>query len=124
MPVLLAFLGAQKTFIQSVTATGTQGLMHGFDLLVVGDANPDVIVGPLTEPLAFGQREQLVGSGALTLGGSGAITACGAARLGLSVAFAGRVGDDDAGRFVRDALAERGVDTERAASPTPTCRPR
>ncbi|GAB3898921.1 hypothetical protein GCM10029964_084120 [Kibdelosporangium lantanae] len=81
------------------------------DLLVVGDANPDVIAGPLAEPLAFGQREQLVPSGVLTLGGSGAIMACGAARLGLSVAFAGRVGDDDAGRFVRDTLRSRGVDT-------------
>jgi sugar/nucleoside kinase (ribokinase family) len=82
------------------------------DLLVIGDANPDVVVGPLAEPLAFGQHEQLVGSGALTLGGSGAITACGAARLGLSVAFAGRVGDDEAGRFVRRSLAERGINTD------------
>ena len=81
------------------------------DLLVIGDANPDVIVGPLTEPLAFGQHEQLVDTGVLALGGSGAITACGAARLGLSVAIAARVGDDAAGRFVRDALAARGVDT-------------
>ncbi|MFJ4965339.1 putative sugar kinase YdjH [Streptomyces sp. ADI96-02] len=84
--------------------------MPTFDLLVVGDANPDVIVGPLTGPLAFGQREQLVGSGALTLGGSAAITACGAAGLGLNVAFAGRVGNDDAGRYVRERLRERGVD--------------
>jgi sugar/nucleoside kinase (ribokinase family) len=81
------------------------------DLLVVGDANPDVIVGPLDAPLAFGQREQLVTSGVLTLGGSGAIMACGAARLGLTVAFAGRVGDDESGRFVRDVLRSRGVDT-------------
>ncbi|MEV0345194.1 carbohydrate kinase family protein [Nonomuraea sp. NPDC050680] len=83
-----------------------------FDLLVIGDANPDVILGPLDAPLAFEQREQLVGAGALTLGGSAAIMACGAARLGLRVAFAGRVGDDDAGRYVRDALNARGVDTE------------
>ncbi|WP_328648770.1 carbohydrate kinase family protein [Amycolatopsis sp. NBC_00348] len=85
--------------------------MHRFDLLVVGDANPDVIIGPLRTDLAFGQREQLADSGVLTLGGSGAITAAGAARLGLKVAFAGRVGDDAGGRFVRDALDERGVDT-------------
>ncbi|MFI5593817.1 carbohydrate kinase family protein [Amycolatopsis sp. NPDC051758] len=85
--------------------------MHRFDLLVVGDANPDVIVGPLRTDLAFGQREQLAASGVLTLGGSGAITAAGAARLGLKVAMAGRVGDDEAGRFVRAALEERGVDT-------------
>ncbi|MBO8184164.1 carbohydrate kinase family protein [Streptomyces spirodelae] len=83
---------------------------HSHDLVVLGDANPDVVVGPVDEPLAFGQREQLVDSGALTLGGSAAIMACGAARLGLSVALVGRVGDDGAGHFVRDALAARGVD--------------
>ncbi|MFC9431893.1 carbohydrate kinase family protein [Streptomyces sp. NPDC056987] len=84
---------------------------HAFDLLVIGDANPDIVLGPLDAPLAFGQREQLVDTGLLTLGGSAAIMAAGAARLGLKVAFAGRVGDDEAGRFVTAALAARGVDT-------------
>ncbi|MEV7867168.1 sugar kinase [Streptomyces sp. NPDC088124] len=84
---------------------------HAFDLLVIGDANPDIVLGPLVAPLAFGQREQLVDTGLLTLGGSAAIMAAGAARLGLKVAFAGRVGDDEAGRFVTAALAARGVDT-------------
>ncbi|MFL1905184.1 PfkB family carbohydrate kinase [Streptomyces tauricus] len=46
-----------------------------FDLLVIGDANPDVVLGPLDAPLAFGQHEQLVDSGLLTLGGSAAVTA-------------------------------------------------
>lgn len=85
-------------------------MTKSFDLLVVGDANPDVVVGPLRGPLRFGQREQLVEHGGLVLGGSAAIMACGAARLGLRVAFAGRVGDDPAGAFVRAALAGRGVD--------------
>ncbi|MFJ8822668.1 carbohydrate kinase family protein [Streptomyces sp. NPDC102467] len=84
---------------------------HTFDLLVIGDAHPDIVLGPLDAPLAFGRREQLVDTGLLTLGGSAAIMACGAARLGLKVAFAGRVGDDEAGRFVTAALAARGVDT-------------
>ncbi|MEU9746006.1 carbohydrate kinase family protein [Streptomyces niveus] len=96
---------------------------RAFDLLVVGDVNPDIVVGPLGAPLAFGQREQLVDSGLLTLGGSAAIMACGAARLGLKVAFAGRVGDDEAGQFVVAALAARGVDTGAVridpALPTP-----
>ncbi|WP_435134293.1 carbohydrate kinase family protein [Actinacidiphila sp. bgisy144] len=83
-----------------------------FDLLVIGDVNPDVVVGPLPGPLAFGQREQLVPTGLLTLGGSAAIMACGAARLGLKVAFAGRIGDDDTGAYVRAALAARGVHTD------------
>ncbi|WP_405667143.1 carbohydrate kinase family protein [Streptomyces sp. NBC_01166] len=87
-------------------------MQHNFDLLVIGDVNPDIVLGPLDTPPAFGQREQLVDTGLLTLGGSGAIMACGAARLGLKVAFAGRVGDDEAGRFVRTALTARGVDTD------------
>ncbi|RSO12997.1 carbohydrate kinase family protein [Streptomyces sp. WAC 06783] len=94
-----------------------------FDLLVIGDANPDVVVGPVPRTPEFGQREQLVDSGRLLMGGSAAITACGAARLGLRVAFAGRVGDDAAGAFVRTALAGRGVDVSALATdpelPTP-----
>lgn len=77
---------------------------------MIGDANPDVVLGPVPHTLAFGQREQLVDHAGLVLGGSAAIMACGAARLGLRVAFAGRVGDDPAGAFVRAALAGRGVD--------------
>jgi sugar/nucleoside kinase (ribokinase family) len=85
--------------------------VDGVDLLVVGDANPDVVLGGAPRRLAFGQREQLVTAGSLVLGGSAAILACGAARLGLRVAFVGRVGDDAAGRFALAALADRGVDT-------------
>jgi sugar/nucleoside kinase (ribokinase family) len=80
------------------------------DLLVVGDANPDLVLRGGEVVPAFGQREQLVDSAALTLGGSGAITACGAARLGLEVAIAARVGDDELGRFTRARLREAGVD--------------
>ncbi|MFI6732018.1 carbohydrate kinase family protein [Nonomuraea sp. NPDC050451] len=88
-------------------------MARDLDLLVVGDANPDVVLSGAPRGLAYGQREQLVSGGDLVLGGSGAITACGAARLGLRTAFAGRVGDDAAGRFVLDALADRGVDVSR-----------
>ncbi|MDG4824682.1 carbohydrate kinase family protein [Asanoa sp. WMMD1127] len=80
------------------------------DLLVVGDANPDVVLSGAPAALPYGQLERLVAGGALTLGGSAAITACGAARLGLRTAFVGRVGADPAGRFCLDALRERGVD--------------
>lgn len=43
-------------------------------------------------------------------GGSGANVASGLARLGVRVAFAGRIGADEEGRFVARDLAERGVD--------------
>ena len=86
------------------------GDARAFDLLVAGDAVPDVIVGDVAGELAFGQAETLVSRGALTVGGSSAIMACGAARLGLRVAFVGVVGDDAAGRFMLDELTARGVD--------------
>ncbi|MFG1706648.1 carbohydrate kinase family protein [Nonomuraea sp. M3C6] len=86
-----------------------------FDLLVVGDANPDVIVSGSPRHPAFGQREQLVPAAGLVLGGSGAITAYGAARLGLRTAFVGRVGDDPAGAFVLDSLRSGGVDVSGCA---------
>ena len=82
------------------------------DLLVLGDANPDLVLrGGVVVPV-FGQAERLVDEARLSLGGSGAIMACGAARLGLRVAFAGVVGDDLFGSFVRDELIGRGVGVE------------
>jgi sugar/nucleoside kinase (ribokinase family) len=84
--------------------------MSHFDLVVLGDANPDLIVCGDVEP-AFGQAEKLVDEARLVIGGSGGITACGAARLGLRVTLAGVVGDDTFGRFMLKALAQRGVDT-------------
>jgi ribokinase len=89
------------------------------DLLVVGDVNADLVLRGGDIVPAFGQREQLVESASLVLGGSGAIMAAGAARLGLRVAMAGCVGDDVLGRAMLEALA--GVDVSavrRVAEPT------
>jgi sugar/nucleoside kinase (ribokinase family) len=81
------------------------------DLLVVGDCNPDLVLrGGDIEP-AFGQVERIVEDAELTIGGSGAIAACGAARLGLRTALASVVGADPLGRFMLGALGERAVDT-------------
>jgi sugar/nucleoside kinase (ribokinase family) len=80
------------------------------DLVVVGDCNPDVLVlGDDVTP-AFGQQEKLVGSVSLVIGGSAAITAVAAARLGLRVALVAAVGADPAGTFMLDQLAREGVD--------------
>lgn len=92
------------------------------DVVVIGDLNLDAIVaGAAIEP-AFAQAERLVEAGALALGGSGAIVATGAARLGLDVAHVGVVGDDAAGRFVLEELRARGVDLAwcRVDRATPT----
>ncbi len=80
-----------------------------FDLLVAGEINPDLILSGDVVP-EFGQVEKLVESAALTIGSSSAIFACGAARLGLKVAFTGICGDDVFGRFMLDAMSAREVD--------------
>ena len=71
----------------------------------------------------FGEVERLVGSIRLTVGSSSAIFACGAARLGLRVAFAGVVGDDAFGRFMLDELASRGIDIDGVRRSTRPARP-
>jgi sugar/nucleoside kinase (ribokinase family) len=85
------------------------------DLVVIGDCNPDVLVlgGDVTP--AFGQQEKLVDSMSLTVGGSAAITAVAAARLGLSVALVAAVGADPAGQFMLGELGRAGVDTSAVA---------
>lgn len=100
--------------------------MSSYDLLVIGDLNPDVMLaaGDLADDLAsaFGQREQIVQTGRLLLGGSSAITAVAAARLGLKVAFACCIGDDWIGRALVDEVTRQGVDVvvARLAIATPT----
>lgn len=80
-----------------------------FDLLVAGEINPDLILSGDVVPV-FGQVEKLVERAALTVGSSSVIFACGAARLGLRVAFVGVCGEDVFGRFMLDEMAKRGVD--------------
>lgn len=84
----------------------------GPDLLVVGDCNPDLVLRGHDLRPGFGQREQVVGDAELTIGGSAAITACGAARLGLRTALAALLGPDAFGAFMREQLEASGVSTE------------
>jgi sugar/nucleoside kinase (ribokinase family) len=81
-----------------------------FDLLVLGDANPDVILRGAPEVLTYGQAEREVPAATLTLGGSGALMARAAARLGLRTAFVGLVGADEAGDLSLAMLTAAGVD--------------
>lgn len=92
-----------------------------FDVLVVGDANPDLVLRGDVRP-RFGQEEQLLDAADLVLGGSAAITAAGCARLGLRTGLLAAVGADVFGAFVRERLAERGVDllTPGSVGATPT----
>lgn len=78
-------------------------------LLVLGELCADIVVD-LDAPPVFGQSEHLVTSTSVVMGSSSAITACGAARMGVPTAIVGVVGDDLLGGFVLDELKRRGVD--------------
>jgi sugar/nucleoside kinase (ribokinase family) len=80
-----------------------------FDVLVAGEINPDLILTGDVRP-EFDQVEKLVDSASLAIGSSSAIFACGAARLGLKVAFIGVCGDDIFGRFMLAEMGKRAVD--------------
>jgi ribokinase len=77
-------------------------------VLVVGDANPDLILRGDVVP-RFGQAEQLLSDATLVIGGSAAITAHAFARLGRPVALVAALGQDDFGTRLRRELAAAGV---------------
>ena len=89
---------------------GSGGPARDLDLLVLGDVNPDLVLSDTAMDIAFGQAETLVDDAELTIGGSGAIMACAAARLGLRTALVGLVGADQFGEFMLRAVSGRGVD--------------
>ncbi len=80
-----------------------------FDILVAGEINPDLILAGDVKP-EFNQVEKLIDSAVLTIGSSSAIFSCGAARLGLKIAFIGVCGKDVFGRFMLDEMQKRNVD--------------
>lgn len=84
--------------------------MKTYDVLVAGEINPDLILSSPDLAVQFGQVETLADEMELTIGSSSAIFACGAARLGLKVAFVGLVGADQFGSFMVSALEQKGVD--------------
>jgi sulfofructose kinase len=77
-------------------------------VVCVGLATRDAIwrVPEFPEPDGRVVATELVVAG----GGPAATAAVTLARLGIDVGFAGAVGDDDAGRFVREGLEAEGVD--------------
>ncbi len=87
-----------------------------FDLLVIGELNVDLLLYGYVTPV-FGQAEKLVDDAVMTVGSSSAIFAHQAARLGLEVAFCGKVGADAFGTFMTDRLERAGIDTSAEVRP-------
>lgn len=82
-----------------------------FDLLAVGELNPDLILTGIHDNEPRLGVEQEFGGYRLTLGSSTAICCVLTQRLGLRTAMSACVGDDDYGRFCRQALETERVDT-------------
>ncbi|MFE3827373.1 ribokinase [Streptomyces sp. NPDC059092] len=83
--------------------------MYDYDLLVVGSANADLVIGVERRP---GPGETVLGSDlSVHPGGKGANQAVAAARLGARTALLARVGDDAHGRLLLDSQRTAGVDT-------------
>jgi ribokinase len=86
--------------------------MRGGPIVVIGSINTDLVC---RTPRVPAPGETVLGSDLSTLpGGKGANQAVAAARLSArgaaAVHMVGRVGDDDAGRRLRDGLAREGID--------------
>ncbi|MCX4843986.1 ribokinase [Streptomyces sp. NBC_00893] len=83
---------------------------YHYDLLVVGSANADLVVGVERRPAA---GETVLGSDlAVHPGGKGGNQAVAAARLGARTALLARVGDDAHGRLLLESQRAAGVETD------------
>jgi len=80
-----------------------------YDVLIVGELNADILLRGDVTP-EFGQVEKIIDDATIFAGGSSGIFAAAAAKMGLRVLFASRVGNDLLGRFLVDSLVEAGVD--------------
>ena len=81
-----------------------------FDVIVVGELNVDLILNQIESFPEIG-KEKLADNMTLTLGSSSAIFASNLSALGMRVSFVGKIGNDIFGRFCKEQLNEKGVDT-------------
>lgn len=84
--------------------------MKLFDVLAVGELNPDLILAGIRAQSPDLGTEQEFASYRLTLGSSTAIACVLMQRLGLRTAMVARVGDDDYGRLCQQILSTENVD--------------
>ena len=86
--------------------------MSDYDVLAVGELNPDLVLAHIKASAPRLGTEQEVGAFSMTLGSSTAICAVRLRRLGKRVAMVARVGSDAYGNFCLERLREEGVVTE------------
>lgn len=81
------------------------------DILVAGELNVDIILNKINKMPVPGQ-EQRADEMTLTMGSSTAIFAANSSKLGSSVGFTGKVGDDTYGSYMVQSLGNYGVNTD------------
>lgn len=81
------------------------------DIVVIGELNVDLIASGVNTGPVLG-TEVLAADFNIALGSASAIFACGIARLGHSVTFVSRIGNDDFGHFCLESLVQRGIATD------------
>ncbi|MCA9838668.1 MAG: sugar kinase, partial [Trueperaceae bacterium] len=86
--------------------------MKRFDILSVGELNPDLILADIAADGPVLGTEQEVGVFSRTLGSSTAICTVRLARLGLKTAMVAKVGNDDNGKFCIDFLRSERINTD------------
>jgi sugar/nucleoside kinase (ribokinase family) len=84
--------------------------LKNYDVIVIGDANIDLVVAGCNELPAPGQ-EVLVQNMTIHVGGGAALFSLALAKLGMKIAFNGVLGEDGFGQFVRDQFSRYGIDT-------------
>lgn len=88
---------------------GYRNNTHTIDMVVIGELNMDIILGPINDLPGIG-KERIADNMAVTLGSSSAILASNAAALGMKVVFTGRIGNDLFGEQIRMILEQRDLD--------------
>ncbi len=81
-----------------------------FDTLVVGEVNVDLIFNQIESFPEMG-KEKLADKMTLTLGSSSAIFASNLSALGMRVSLIGKIGNDIFGRYCKEQLETKAVDT-------------
>ncbi len=85
-------------------------ITESIDLLVIGDINPDLLLSGVEKRSSSTTMERLAEQGAMVLGGSGAITATQASKLGLATSIVSVVGNDSVADWCLGELTASGVD--------------
>jgi sugar/nucleoside kinase (ribokinase family) len=82
-----------------------------FDILAIGELNADIIFTGLKGAPVL-NREVAAGDFRKTMGSSTALCAANLAKIGLVVAFCGKVGGDEDGRFMLEELRKRNINAD------------